>query len=75
MLRSRRLHRSLKVSVYKDAVMFNVTFDYECVTLCPRAMRKCVDINADCCAVLSHRVVTAEKTKSSFNVMKWIWIY
>ena len=72
MLRSRRLRRSLKVSGYKGAVLVNATFGCECITLTPRVIRKYVDFNAGCCAVISHRTFAAEKARPSFNVMEWV---
>ena len=73
MLRSRRLLRSIKVSGYKGAVLVNATFGCECITLTPRVIRKYVDFNASCCAVISHRTFAAEKAKPSFNIMEWIY--
>ena len=58
---------------YKGAVLVNATFGCECITLTPRVIRKYVDFNASCCAVISHRTFAAEKAKPSFNIMEWIY--
>ena len=52
--------------------MVNATFGCESITLCPRVVRKYVDFNARCCAVVSHRTFASEKAKPSFDIMKWI---
>ena len=35
-------------------------------------IRKYVDFNAGCCAVISHRTCAAKKVKPSFDIMQWI---
>ena len=72
MLRSRRLGRPIKVSGYKGAVLTNVTFGCETITLTPRVIKKYRDFNASCSMVISHRTFTAEKAKPSFDIIQWI---
>ena len=69
---NRRLGRPIKVSGYKGAVLINATFGCETIVLSPWTIKKYEDFNARCTAVISHRTFAAEKSKPSFDVIKWI---
>ena len=71
-LRSKRLQRSIKVSVYKGVCLSKATYGCEVVSLTSRTLRRYKTFNARCSACVSGRSVQQELRKPSFDLLAWI---
>ena len=69
LLRSRRLLLSYKISEYKDAILINVTFGCETVTLTSTVVRKYTQFNVRCLSTITGRAFAAERTKPTFDIL------
>ena len=71
-LRSSRLNKSAKISLYKSSVLTKATFGCEIVSLTSVNKRRYSYFNAKCCAEITGRAYAAEKREPSFDILSWI---
>ena len=71
-IRSSKLSRHIKVSIYKSVALSRATFGCEYINMNSIIKRKFQTFNARCSADISGRSIAEEMSTPSFNIIAWI---